>query len=144
MKYCFGSRGWTAAAHGILTQRASWMASQGIGDAISLCEIYRDMPPELGWDGNQMAWSCVCEAGGADFRLSERDDVGFKVAGTYAAFLELATYVIGGDPARKKEYAKLALAKVQAGEIEILSGNGLYEPDGLEPLHDVLARLTCA
>lgn len=142
MRYRFGSRDWVTAAHGVFVQRASCLAALGVTDRVSLCEIYRHMPPEFGWEGNQMVWSCVYENGVADFQLCERDDVSFKVAGNYPAFIELARYVIGGDPEREKEYRRLAISKAKAGDIDILIGTGFSEPGNLESVHDILARIT--
>jgi hypothetical protein len=142
MKYRFGTREWAAAANGVFAQRALYLAAKGVTEQVSLCEIYRNMPPEFGWEGNQLAWSCVYGNGEADFQLRERDDVDFKVAGNYPAFTELATYVIGGDPEREAAYYKLAIAKAKAGDIEILIGTGFKEPGNLESVHDVLARMT--
>jgi hypothetical protein len=144
MKYVFASKEWFAAAHGILAQRASCLATLGIKERVSICETYRDMPTELGWPDNQITWSCVYEDGNIEFALCERDDVDFKVTGTYSAFRSFASYVVGKDPARVAEYRKLAMAGIASGEIEILSGNGFREPGNLESFHDVLARLTCA
>lgn len=142
MKYRFGTREWAAAVHGVFAQRASTLVTLGITERVSICEVYRNVPPELGWNDNELAWSCVYEDGAVDFALRERDDVAFKVAGDFSAFIELSTFVIGNDPARETTYRKLAMEKARAGQIELLIGNGFVEPGNLESVHDVLARLT--
>lgn len=142
MRYAFASREWFAAVHGIITQRASSLAAAGINDRIGFCEIYRDVPPSLGWGTDQIAYSIVYEAGEVDMRLSERDDVQFKASGTWAAFAEASAFVIGGDRQRWKQYLALTSAMVKDGRIEILIGSGLKEPGDLEYLHDVISRIT--
>lgn len=141
MKYRFGSKEWAAAAHGVFAQRASCLASQGIIDRVSLCEVYNNTPPEFGWEDNRLAWSCVYENGLVDFQLHERDDVSFKAVGEYSAFIELSTYVIERSPEREAAYYKLAMSKVEAGLIQVPIGTGFKEPGNLESLHDILARL---
>lgn len=144
MQFRFGSREWLAAANGIFAQRASCLAAQGISDRVSICEVYLNTPSDLSWEDNRLAWSCVYEGGAFEFALSEREDVDFKAVGNYDAFLGLSTYIIGSDPARETEYRALAMKAISAGEIAVPIGNGFREPGGLEPLHDVLAKLTSA
>ncbi len=142
MKYRFGSREWAAAVHGVFAQRASALAGLGITDRVSVCEIYNNTPPEFGWEGNRLVWSCVYENGQCDFQLRERDDVSYKAAGDYDVFIEFATYMWNGDPERKKAYYRLAQSKVEVGLIKSLIGTGFQEPGNLESLHDVLAKIT--
>ncbi len=77
-----------------------------------------------------------------DFRLDERDDVRFKAAGSHAAFARLSAFAINGDPARMDAYAKLALAEIETGAVEVLIGKRLKEPGALESLHDLICRIT--
>lgn len=143
MRYELASREWFAAVHGIFAQRASCLAAQGINDRVSVCEVYRDVPSSLGWGTRDVAWSCVYEAGVADFQLCERDDVRFKAAGSCAAFARLAGYAVNGDPARLEAYTAMTVAELESGAIEVLIGKRLKEPGDLENLHDVIARVTC-
>lgn len=144
MRYELASREWFAAVHGILAQRASCLAAQGLTDRVSVCEVYRDVPASLGWATRDVAWSCVYEAGVADFQLCERDDVRFKAAGSHAAFARLAGYAIDGDPAREAAYVAMTMAELESGAIEVLIGKRFKEPGDLEYLHDVIARITLA
>lgn len=143
MKYRFGSGEWLAAVHGIFLQRALCLAARRITDRVSICEVYRDVPAEIGVEGGQVSWSCVYQNGAVDFQLRERDDVAFKVVGEYGAFAPLSMYAVNDDPQRAAEYARLAMAEVKAGRIEIQIGQGFTEPGDLKSLHDVIVGVTC-
>lgn len=143
MQYRFASEEWLAAAQDILAQRASSLAAQGFKDRVSICEVYRNCPSDLGWKNDELAWSCVYQDGHADFQLAERDDVSFKIRGNYDAFAPIAIFEIGDDPSRAEKFGQLVAQGLERGEIAVEIGEGFTEPGDLEPFHDVLARMTC-
>ena len=142
MRYRFASPEWLAAIHGIFAQRASALRAQGIADRVSICEVYRNCPADLGWTNNELAWSCVYEDGVVDFRRTERSDVSFKVSGTYAALAPLVTFEIGTDPARAATFGQMVMDCLASGGITPEIGEGFAEPGDLESFHDVLARIS--
>lgn len=142
MKYRFASKEWLAAAHGILAQRTSSLAVQGFKDRVSICEIYDDCPADLGWDNGVLAWSCVYQDGAVDFRLGVRDDVSFRIRGSYAACAPLAAFEVGSDAARAETFGQMIAERLAAGDVAVEIGQGFVEPGDLESFHDVLARIT--
>jgi hypothetical protein len=142
MKYNFGSKGWLAAIHGIIVERAAWELKAKPKLSMSICEVFLDAPHALAnADGGRIAWSCVVAGGDVDFQLSERDDVRLKVLVDYQAALPLGRYDTCGDPGRAAELARMVADLIRLGKLRMV-GEDVADPQLMTSVHDAIARLT--
>ena len=141
MKYEFASPTWLAAIHGLIAERAATLSQTVPNLHMSICEVFTRAPAHLADSAGQIAWSCVVNGGEVDFRLSERDDVDFKVIVDYAAVLPLGRYDSQGEPARRENLSRMSAALIEQGVMRIIGQRG-SDPNVMPSVHDAIAQLT--
>jgi hypothetical protein len=141
MKYEFASPTWLAAIHGIISERAAWLMKETPELRMSICEVFTDAPAHLANEGGKIVWSCVIEGGVVDFRLTERDDVRFKVTVDYEAVLPLGQFDTKGDPERQAELSQMSADLIERGVMRIV-GRRDSDARAMPSVHDAIAQLT--
>lgn len=142
MKYEFGTAEWFAFVNGLFAQRAVLLHARSQGSRTSISETYYNVPPEIADGKNELSWSCVSEAGVADFRTEARDDAQYKVRGDFTTVRQIARYAMYGDPQRIAELLQIVTAAYEAGTLTNVSGDGFEEPGALASAHDLIAAVT--
>ncbi len=143
MKYEFASRPWFAALHAIVCEKARAAAAADPDFSYTICEVFRDVPPQLATaPGGKAAWHARISGSNVEFGLSEIDGADMKAVAEYTSVLPLAQYDTRGDPRRAAELQAMSQALVAAGRLTVSGTTPSASGGALSTLHDSIARLT--
>jgi hypothetical protein len=140
----FASKEWLDAAREILNRLAEGSAAELRGVAFSVCEVFTDTPPHLGWPDRRFAWHLRLVDGEVEVATGKIDDADMSVSAAYHLVLPIARTVYAGDPAAAMR------ARREAAHRAGLPGGGATSTGITDPalgrvlggLHDELARRT--
>jgi hypothetical protein len=133
----FASPEWLETLRGMIER---YMALAPPDLALSICEVFTDVPAHLDKNGDGViAWHCRIKNGKLDFRDGAIDDADIKTVADYAFILPFARVKI--EPGDMAEYQAQQAEGARLGKV-VHEGDRSKVPPAFYGMHNELADLT--